>query len=174
MTSSKHFAPNARTALMADAAAIVEMERAVFPDPYSLHTVNRLIGENYAFALVCEDETGALCGYLLAQCIPPEAELLRIAVLPSARRNGAARALMARFLSVCAARGASDLFLEVRASNDAAIALYRAYGFDACGTRRQYYKSPTEDALLMARHDESNRWSGNVCTACPPTTTENP
>ncbi len=172
MTSSKHSRPNVRTARTEDASVIVEIERSVFPDPYSLDTVERLVRESYSFALVCETEDGEVCGYLLAQCIPPEAELLRIAVLPPFRRTGAARALMTRFLSVAAARGASDLFLEVRASNDAALSLYRTFGFGQIGVRRQYYKNPSEDACLMARYSKEDAWSGNVCTACPPKHTE--
>ena len=172
MTSNAHSTLNVRIARAEDAEVIEAIERAVFPDPYSLSSITRLIGEGYSFALVCENEEGKILGYLLAQCIPPEGELLRIAVLPQSRRAGAGRALMTRFLSVCAARGASDLFLEVRASNASAISLYRAFGFDAVGTRKQYYKHPTEDALLMARHDPTAKWSGNVCTACPPKSTE--
>ena len=80
---------------------------------------------------------------------------------------------MTRFLSVCEARGATDLFLEVRASNEAAISLYRAFGFNPVGTRKNYYKNPSEDACLMARYAKENAWSGNVCTACPPKNTEN-
>lgn len=168
MTSNKHSTLNVRTACETDASAIVEIEQAVFPDPYSLDTVQRLIKESYAFALVCENGQGEVCGYLLAQCIPPEAELLRIAVLETARRMGAGGALMAKFLAVCRARGASELFLEVRASNEAAISLYRACGFTPCGVRKQYYKHPCEDAYLFSRIDEKGAWSGNVCTACPP------
>ena len=172
MTSSKHSTLNVRTACVSDAHAIVEIEQAVFPDPYSLDTVLRLIEEGYAFALVCENGQGEICGYLLAQCIPPEAELLRIAVSQAARRMGAGGALMAKFLAVCRARGASELFLEVRASNEAAMSLYRAFGFTQCGVRKQYYKHPCEDAYLFSRIDQKDAWSGNVCTACPQKITE--
>ena len=75
-------------------------------------------------------------------------------------------------LAVCRARGASELFLEVRASNEAAMSLYRAFGFTQCGVRKQYYKHPCEDAYLFSRIDQKDAWSGNVCTACPQKITE--
>ncbi len=86
-------------------------------------------------------------GLLLVQCpTPDEAEILAVAVEPTARRRGAARALVEAFLR----SRQGHVFLEVRRSNIAAQRLYEACGFVRTGIRQDYYSSPVEDALLFA------------------------
>ena len=74
---------------------------------------------------------------------------MRIGVHPRRRREGLGGRLMARFLTEAKDRGCTDIFLEVRADNGGAIALYRRAGFLENGLRRGYYKNPAADALLM-------------------------
>lgn len=95
---------------------------------------------------------GAAEGFALVQIVPPEAELLTIAVAPAAQRQGLGRALLSRAMEAAAAEGATRLFLEVDIRNAAAIALYEAAGFARTGLRRAYYRHPDatrSDALLM-------------------------
>ncbi len=87
-------------------------------------------------------------GFLLCRTLgAAEAEVLNIAVDPAYRRRGVARLLLSGFL----AEFPGDIFLEVRASNAAAIELYRRFGFVDAGLRRSYYHRPVEDAVVMRK-----------------------
>ena len=80
-----------------------------------------------------------------------EASLYTLTVAPEARRTGAGTALLRHSLEALQAEGAEVAFLEVRASNAGAIALYEQAGFVADGRRSRFYQNPTEDAVLMHR-----------------------
>ncbi len=86
---------------------------------------------------------------------PGEAQILNLSVVPDNRRTGLGRAMLKRFLLAAHERGAEQCFLEVRASNVPAIALYRGEGFEIVGRRDGYYPptatTPLEDALVMRR-----------------------
>ena len=90
-------------------------------------------------------------GFLIANQIGPEWELENIVVAAGARRHGLASALLGHFLDVAKQRGGESVFLEVRASNAAARALYAKYGFVVTGRRRRYYQYPDEDAVLYRK-----------------------
>ncbi len=94
---------------------------------------------------------GILVGFGGYSKAADQADVIDVAVLPAYRRRGIARALMHAVLSDAATRGAEAIFLEVRASNAPAIALYTALGFTSCGVRKNYYANPREDAVLMMR-----------------------
>jgi len=79
------------------------------------------------------------CGFSLCRSLGPEVELLLIAVQPGQRRQGIGAQLLARAQDDAAARGASELFLEVREDNAAARDLYGSRGFSEIGQRRDYY-----------------------------------
>ena len=83
--------------------------------------------------------------------LAPEGELLRIGVHPAHRRRGVGGALMRCFLNEAAKRGCTEIFLEVRADNEGAIALYHMLGFEQVGIRRRFYRAPIEDALVMIK-----------------------
>lgn len=101
---------------------------------------------------------GDPCGFTLCRQIGPEAELLLIGVAPTARRGGIGRALLAAAAADARGRGAGTLFLEVRDGNAAALALYRAAGYEVIGRRRDYYRGADGgrfDAItLRARLDD--------------------
>jgi len=79
----------------------------------------------------------------------PEAEILDLAVKATHRRRGLATLLLKGFLAQAAGSGTQQVFLEVRESNAAALALYRNFGFQIAGRRPDYYRRPDEAALLM-------------------------
>lgn len=81
-------------------------------------------------------------GFALVQIIPPEAELLTIAISPAAQGKGHGRALLASVMAQARIAGATRLFLEVAADNHAALALYRSTQFIQTGQRRGYYQRP--------------------------------
>lgn len=91
---------------------------------------------------------GETCGYLITRTLPPEMEILNIAVSSKFRRQGIAHAMMTWVLEVGKRRGCTDVYLEVRVSNAAAIKLYESFGFSVIHTRKKYY-SDKEDALVM-------------------------
>ncbi len=89
-----------------------------------------------------------IAGFLVAQT-GPEWELENIVVSPEFRRRGVGRALLSALLDEARARRAERVLLEVRVSNQAAIHLYRRSGFQQLACRRDYYRDPIEDALVM-------------------------
>lgn len=102
-------------------------------------------------ALTAEATQGKLIGLAVASVLPPEAELESIAVAAAYQRQGIARRIFAELVRELAAAGAVEILLEVRASNAAALAVYRGLGFEQVSLRRNYYSYPSEDAVLMRR-----------------------
>ena len=99
---------------------------------------------------VCE-RNREVVGALQWRQVEPEAEILDLAVAQPHRRQGHAKFLLERFLELAAKNGVREVFLEVRESNAAAIALYSKFGFAPSGRRPNYYNHPTEAALLLKR-----------------------
>ena len=102
------------------------------------------------------EEGGRIVAYGVLALGPGEAQLLNLTVAPETRRRGLARALLSRLVDDAVRRGAEQMFLEVRASNAAAIALYAAGGFSRVARRERYYPADAatgvrEDALVMRR-----------------------
>lgn len=100
--------------------------------------------------VVREVPHGHVLGYAIWWSIAGEQQLLTIATKESARRRGVARALLNRMIEEGNTESVSACFLEVRVSNEPAIALYRSLGFESDGTRARYYEDG-EDALMMRR-----------------------
>jgi [ribosomal protein S18]-alanine N-acetyltransferase len=101
--------------------------------------------------LVAEGDTNGVCGFVVARCAAGELEILNIAVAGACRRKGIGTALLGEALVRGKAESAARAFLEVRESNFAAAEFYAWHGFQITGRRRNYYQSPTEDALLLSR-----------------------
>lgn len=130
-----------------DAAILAAIHASAFEtgaawDADTLATLLRLDG---TFALRAGEE-----GFILARQTLDEAEILTLAVDPSARRRGVGAALVSTALAAVAAAGATAMFLEVGESNEAAIGLYAVAGFTRIGLRRDYY-APGSHALAMRR-----------------------
>lgn len=98
---------------------------------------------------------GEIVGYMGFQAVSGDGYVDNIAVSPAFRRRGIARALLKAALSRCGELRLSFLSLEVRKSNEAAIALYRSFGFEVAGERRRFYRDPPEDAYIMTVYFES-------------------
>lgn len=139
-----------RPASPADAPAVSVLERQCFADPWSAEGIAETLAAPLGCHLVAE-VGGTVQGYLLARVFPPTAEIMNLAVAPPQRRRGLAGALLASALTALAARGATEVFLEVRASNSPAQGLYQAAGFRPVGLRPGYYAAPREDALVLRR-----------------------
>ena len=152
-----------RLALPEDLDDICALEEICFPEePWSMQMFREELQNDMALFVVAEeqgaDESGEHCaekyrivGYIVAWVIAPvESQVGSIAVLPEYRRHGLGRQLMEILLAACRETGTPDTFLEVRVSNEPAIALYKSLGFENDGIRKRYYQDG-EDAYTMAR-----------------------
>jgi len=93
---------------------------------------------------------GAVAGFLIGRSAADEFEILNMAVSPPNRRHGVGSRLLESALEFSRTAGSARAYLEVRASNGRAIALYKRHGFIECGRRAEYYRDPVEDALLLS------------------------
>ncbi len=139
-----------RRARPEDARGIEDIELSVFPDPWSYRDVVDLISTEGAMCFSATDN-GRVVAYVLGRIIPPEGEIYRVAVLPEYRRRGIAYRLLDYAMKTSRGAGLECTFLEVRSKNTAAISLYTAYGFQEVGRRRDYYRDPQDDAIVMLR-----------------------
>lgn len=130
-----------------DLAACREIERSSFG--HEQLDLPAELARSYARVWVAREE-GEVRGFLLAWWLGGELEIQTVATAPAARRRGVGAALVAAALSEAREHGAERVLLEVRASNEAALALYRRAGFVEDGRRRGYYSEPFEDAVLMS------------------------
>ncbi len=104
---------------------------------------------SFASFLVAEASGERIVGYVVALDAADEGEILNLAVAPAMRRTGLGRALVHEILEVLSDRGVRQVYLEVRESNAPARALYAAHGFKEVGRRKQYYRRPVEDAIVL-------------------------
>jgi ribosomal-protein-alanine N-acetyltransferase len=138
-----------RVAVAADLPAVMLIEQASFTDPWSLQAYRELLTAPYALFQIAEDASGTIVGHAVSYFAADEAELGTIAVAEEARRRGAGWALLGAAIAACRDRAAAHLYLEVRASNASAQAMYQRAGFVEVGRRRGYYNHPVEDAIVM-------------------------
>lgn len=152
-----HGAPVVRPATPADLDAVAAIERASFADPWSMPAFAALLGRREVHFTVAappvaagqEGVAGPVLGYAVAWFVVGEGEVANIAVHPECRGQGIGAALLDDVLRSAAREGVTAVFLEVRESNQPARALYASRGFRQVGRRRNYYRSPREDALLL-------------------------
>ncbi len=130
---------------------VAAIEALCFSEPWSEQAYREACeGENYLYIVAVDREGRAvgMCGLLIG---PFEAEVMNVAVHPDFRRQGIAAKLMHALLEAGDAKGVTEYTLEVRAGNTGAIHLYENCGFVGEGIRPDFYRKPTEDALIMWR-----------------------
>ena len=136
-----------------DVPEVAEVERKAFAVPWRETTFRRLLGDERSrawTAVTAGDGRGAVAGYAVMWFTDDGAQLGNLAVAEAHRRRGLGRRLVRTVLEAVRESDSGDyLILEVRESNEAAIGLYRGMGFRLLGRRREYYRSPPEDALVM-------------------------
>lgn len=137
-----------RPATPADVPALLALERVCFPDPWSERGIVESLAPPNGRGLVAASARGVV-GYLITREVGGSGEILNLAIAPGTRRQGVGGALLRAGLAALGARGVVEVFLEVRESNQAARELYQRAGFRVVGARRGYYRSPSEDALVM-------------------------
>ncbi|MDY4598568.1 MAG: ribosomal protein S18-alanine N-acetyltransferase [Candidatus Faecousia sp.] len=134
-------------------AQVAALEKLCFSDPWSETSIASELENPLSLWLIAEED-GAVCGYVGSQTVLDETDMMNIAVRPDCRRKGIAAALIAELVSRLKARGSRILRLEVRESNLPAIALYKAMGFTQLGLRKNYYRNPKENALILGKEWE--------------------
>lgn len=148
-----------RRAGLPAAPVLAALHGACFPDqawperPWDESTMVELMTAPGSLALLALRD-GQPLGFALARVAADEAEVLSLGVLPAQRGRGVGRALIEALCRLADVLGAGTLHLEVAADNAAALALYRASGFEESGRRRGYYRrrsGPPVDALLLRR-----------------------
>ena len=141
-----------RPAAASDLDAIDALEGATFPsDAWSRELIAAELAGEHGHYLVAVDGTDAVIGYagLRAPRGGGQADVQTIAVAASARRRGIGAALLDALLAEARARGADEVFLEVRADNPGASALYASRGFARIAVRPAYYQPDGVDAVVM-------------------------
>lgn len=129
---------------------VASLEREIFSEPWSEQSLSLLCTPDYP-SFVSLDARGELAGYIGCARALDELQILNLAVTEKYRRMGVAASLLCALHAYAAEEGIAELSLEVRVGNAAAIALYERYGFGAVGVRKNFYRAPTEDALVMTK-----------------------
>lgn len=138
-----------RTITEEDLAAVVAIEQACYPQPWSELQFLQEINNPVSLILVAE-LGGNIVGFICRWLIVDEMQILNIATAPQAQRKGVAVKLLQAAFDKKTAPVLAAVWLEVRAGNCGAIALYERFGFELSGTRQAYYRDG-EDALLMVK-----------------------
>ncbi len=140
-----------RRATPDDLAAIMTLERASFPtDAWSDAMMTEELSSRHSHYVV-DEEAGRLLGYggLRAPVGARDADIQTIAIAEAARGRGRGRLLLEALLAEAVSRRIGEVFLEVRADNPVAVALYTSEGFVEVGRRPRYYQPDDVDAIVM-------------------------
>ena len=132
-----------------DLDQIAQVEADSFAQPWRRETFASLLGRPSVDIVVAESD-GRVAGYAVMRSTVGESELANLAVCPARRRAGLGRALLREAVDAARKRGATWVFLAVRASNEGAAKLYRQFGFQEIGAQASYYREPAEDARVFA------------------------
>ena len=130
---------------------VVALEQEIFPDPWPESGFFQQIS-NLGWGAIVAECDGTIIGYACYMMVATEGHLTNIAVPEAHRRKLVAKRLLETILQVIKKAGCEFILLEVRASNEAAIAFYSKYGFQDLYHRPRYYRNPVEDALVMVLH----------------------
>ncbi|MBQ6441435.1 MAG: ribosomal protein S18-alanine N-acetyltransferase [Lachnospiraceae bacterium] len=133
-----------------DIPVLAEIEEKIFSQPWSAQAFTDALSDpNAVFLVAAEEPSGQPCAYVGMYVAADEGEITNVATDPAFRRKGCAEALMARIKEIGLQKGLTQLVLETRKSNEAAIALYEKTGFEIIGERKGFYRFPPEDAYVM-------------------------
>ena len=129
--------------------AVAEIESLCFSEPWSIGALELLLGESATGVVALSNgEVTAYGGMLI---VLDEGQITNIAVHPAHRRCGYGKQVLDALLGQAKQAGLQQISLEVRASNLAAISLYEKAGFFSAGRRKNFYRHPTEDGLVMLK-----------------------
>ena len=137
------------------AGDISALHGRVFEKAWDAEGVRRLLEHPASVALIAIEPSGGVAGFILAQLTADEAEILSLGVASISQRSGVGTQLVRGLIDAAQRKGVKRVFLDVAASNEAALGLYAKLGFAQMGRRKDYYSHAggrREDALLMVRN----------------------
>lgn len=133
-----------------DVSQIAKLEELCFNDPWSENSIASELDNKLSHWLVAVEDDNVV-GYVGSQTVLGETDMMNIATHPDYRMQGIATRLILGLVDALEKRGSHSLMLEVRASNETAISIYRKLGFSEVGRRKNYYRNPKEDALILRK-----------------------
>jgi len=133
-----------------DLLAVEEIERRSFTGPWSKLSFQQSFFDPACLFLVAE-ERGEIIGYAIGWVVLEELHIGNLAVHPQKRGEGVGKRLLAEIVSLGMEKGCKLVSLELRGSNQVAFNLYTQEGFKPVGIRRDYYRHPKEDAIVMIK-----------------------
>lgn len=133
-----------------DVPLVAQLDRLSFSLPWPESAFRYEVEENpSARCWVAATDDGRIAAMIVSWIIVDEVHIATLATHPDFRRRGLGGRLLQEALREARAAGVRRALLEVRAGNEAALALYRKFGFQVTGRRPRYYKDNGEDAILM-------------------------
>jgi len=133
-----------------DVDEVARLERLCFSDPWSKRSFEEEIKHRFSIPLVVKSGTKVI-GYTCLWFVYDQMEIANFAISPEFRGKGIGRMTMERVLAETEKKGCLTVILSVRESNKAAINLYTKSGFVEVERRKNYYRSPIEDAIIMMK-----------------------
>lgn len=161
-----------RTAALEDVAALHRLERELFPgDAWSEDMLAAEIShETRRYLVALQDER--IVGYAGVMVVAETADVQNIAVIPQLRGRGLGSALLQALHEIASRRGAREVLLEVRESNETAQSLYRRFGYAEIAQRPRYYPDGETAVIMLAPLSADGGASEAVSTRRPPSTTD--
>lgn len=138
-----------RQAKLYDVPAMARIERDSFGAPWSAEEITKDVTAGGNVYVAVAETGGEKAGYGEIRIVADEAQIYNIAIAPEYRKQGIGEALLTHLIEAGRERGCTLVTLEVRAGNEAAMALYKKLGFREVGRRKGYYAKGGEDAVLM-------------------------
>ncbi len=135
-----------------DISQVAEIERQIFSIPWSEKAFKDSMESDNTIYIVAKEDNN-VAGYAGMYLSFEEGNITNVAVNPSSRRKGIGEKIVRDILNRAYEKGVRDVFLEVRETNSAAIALYEKIGFKEEGIRKNFYEKPKENALIMWKHN---------------------
>ncbi len=131
-----------------DSLSIAEIEKICFSEPWSKAAIEEFMSYSTGHTLVASLNE-AVVGYITFITVLDEVQIANVAIHPNFRRNHIGENLLKELDKLSLQNNSSFITLEVRASNEPAIRLYKKCGYNVVGERKNFYKSPAENAVLM-------------------------
>ena len=148
-------APVVANATARDAGELAAIHASGFERGWDVTEIERLLADSQTVVhLARPGGKRPATGFVMSRMVPPEAEIMTVAVLPKARGAGLAKAMLRHHLGRLAALGVRSVFLEVAEDNRAALRLYEGFGFEEVGRRQGYYAragGTAATAIVMRR-----------------------
>lgn len=139
-----------------DLEQAMSIEETLFSVPWTINGFFSMLMREDALFLVAEDKD-AIIGFCGAFLVMDQGDIVNVGVRKERQRQGIGTRLLQALIRKADEKGVTTLYLEVRASNQAAICLYEGLGFRQVGVRKEYYEEPREDGITMRRTAENGR-----------------